>query len=69
MYKIIDWCVSSMYDVMTIGGEEKLIKPINDNDDGKFPYCLKVEKLFSVLYSTYISVCRGERDKKKKYLM
>lgn len=71
MYKIIDQYVAK-YDVIIIGGKEKLIKPINNNDDGTVLYRLKVYELFSVLYFTHTAVGHGGRNRmlakiKQKY--
>lgn len=60
---------------MTIGGrglKKKLIKPINDNDDGTVLYHLKVKELFDVLYCTHTAVGNDGWDRmllklKQKY--
>lgn len=45
-----------MFDVMTIESKEKLIRPINDNDDGMVLNYLKFDELFSIIYVIQIKL-------------
>jgi len=55
-----DYRLVRKYDVMTIAGKEKLIKPISD---GTVLYFLKVDEMFDVLYATHIAIGHGGRDR------
>ena len=55
-----DYRLVRKYDVMTIAGKEKLIKPISD---GIVLYYLKVDEMFDVLYTTHIAIGHGGRDR------
>jgi len=46
------------YDVVSIGGKEKLIKPIVDNDSDVL-YYVTVDELFEVIHTAHLAVGHG----------
>ena len=56
-YKHLKW-----YEVLSIQGTEKLIKPLID-DNQKVKLYVHGEKQFDIMYSTRVSIGHGGRDK------
>ncbi|XP_060846515.1 KRAB-A domain-containing protein 2-like [Rhopalosiphum padi] len=50
------------YDVVSIGGKEKLIKPIVDNESDVL-YYVTVDELFEVIHAAHLSVGHGGRNR------
>jgi len=53
------------YDILTIGGEEKLIAPVNE-DNGEIKYYACYEDLFNILEETHVAVGHGGRTRMLK---
>ena len=50
------------YDVLSIQGTEKLIKPLTD-DNQKVKLYVHSEEQFDIMYSTRVSIGHGGRDR------
>jgi len=53
------------YDILTIGGEEKLIAPVKE-DNGEIKYYACYEDLFNILEETHVAVGHGGRTRMLK---
>jgi len=53
------------YDILTIGGEEKLIAPVKENN-GEIKYYACYENLFNILEETHVAVGHGGRTRMLK---
>ncbi|XP_023221007.1 KRAB-A domain-containing protein 2-like [Centruroides sculpturatus] len=53
------------YDILTIGGEEKLIAPMKE-EDGEIRYYICYEDLFNILEETHVAVGHGGRTRMLK---
>lgn len=62
-----DYRIIQRYDVLTVQGCEKLIKPLSDARE-RVKKFVHAEELFDILYSTHLSIGHGGRDRMIKQL-
>lgn len=53
------------YDILTIGGEEKLIAPIKE-ENGEIKYYVCYDEIFNILEETHLAVGHGGRSRMLK---
>ena len=55
-YSLIKW-----YDILVVGEQEKLIKPVNEINS-KMEYYITTNELFDIMHDAHISIGHGGRN-------